>query len=114
MNLILSSSDKPFRHTAILLIKEVSSVDVFTLIRESATLNLSFLLLESAAGALFLLSLLESCVQLGSVSAILGSQSVVQGRLRKLSADYGILQLLASSQHPLGMLRSQGPPAPVF
>ena len=86
VNFILSSSGKLFRHAEILLIKEVSSVDVFTLIRESAAWALSFFTLESAACAHSLLSMLEPCVQLGSVSAILGSQSVVQGRLQRLSA----------------------------
>ena len=84
----LSSSVRAFRHVAILLVKDVSNLHAFTLILESAAFSLSFLILESAACALSLLSLLEPCVQLGSVSAIrgrfpamLGNQSVIQGRL---------------------------------
>ena len=39
MNFILSSSGKPLRHAAILLFKEVSNVDAFTLILESAAFS---------------------------------------------------------------------------
>jgi len=49
VNFTLTSSVTQLRHAAILLIKEVSNFEVFTLILESVARARSFLLLEGAA-----------------------------------------------------------------